>query len=81
MYIENHYYIYIFIFLFLFPVYLGIYIFVSDLTESTYHRISDKTLNHMVDILEAIGDETDIEDFDLEYSVIKDKYKDKSMNI
>ncbi|KAI9305119.1 hypothetical protein BJ944DRAFT_265760 [Cunninghamella echinulata] len=40
----------------------------SDLTESTYHRISDKTLNHMVDILEAIGDETDIEDFDLEYS-------------
>ncbi|KAI8334446.1 hypothetical protein BC941DRAFT_433019 [Chlamydoabsidia padenii] len=40
----------------------------SDLTDDTYHRISDKTFNQMVDVLEAIGDETELEGFDLEYS-------------
>ncbi|KAI8076849.1 uncharacterized protein BX664DRAFT_270615, partial [Halteromyces radiatus] len=38
------------------------------LTDDSYHRISDNTLHHMVDILEAIGDETDLDGFDLEYS-------------
>ncbi|ORZ15671.1 hypothetical protein BCR42DRAFT_415689 [Absidia repens] len=41
---------------------------ISELTDDNYHRISDNTFNQMVDILEAIGDETDLEGFDLEYS-------------
>ncbi|KAI8379562.1 uncharacterized protein BYT42DRAFT_569222 [Radiomyces spectabilis] len=41
---------------------------ISELTPDNYHRISDRTMDRMVEVLEDIGDETDIDGFDLEYS-------------
>ncbi|KAG0172264.1 Mitochondrial chaperone Frataxin [Apophysomyces sp. BC1015] len=41
---------------------------IADLTIEDYHRLSDKTMDNMVEMLEAIGDETNLNGFDVEYS-------------
>ncbi|KAI8050137.1 uncharacterized protein B0P05DRAFT_563228 [Gilbertella persicaria] len=42
--------------------------FCSQLDTDRYHRLSDQILEHIVNKLEEIGDETDMPGFDIEYS-------------
>lgn len=39
------------------------------LTVEKYHRISDETLDHLCEYLEALGDEIELDGFDIEYAV------------
>ncbi|CAG8653398.1 14474_t:CDS:2 [Racocetra persica] len=41
----------------------------SDLSDSDYHRISDATMEHLLEFLENLNDQLDFGDFDIEYSV------------
>lgn len=41
----------------------------STLTPERYHRLADEILDHMVEKLEEISDVTDMQGFDVEYSV------------
>jgi hypothetical protein len=40
----------------------------SQLTPGEYHKASDLTLESILDVLETIGDEHDIDNYDVEYS-------------
>lgn len=40
-----------------------------DLTQGDYHKVADHTLEGILDVLETIGDEHDIDGYDVEYSV------------
>lgn len=39
------------------------------MTIDTYHDISDTTLDHLDEYLENLGDELDLDGFDVEYAV------------
>jgi hypothetical protein len=41
----------------------------SDLSPGDYHKASDMALESILDVLETIGDEHDIDGYDVEYSV------------
>jgi frataxin len=41
----------------------------SDLSTGEYHKVADHTLEEILEVLETIGDERDIDGFDVEYSV------------
>ncbi|KAF7722059.1 Mitochondrial chaperone Frataxin [Apophysomyces ossiformis] len=41
---------------------------IANLSMEEYHRLSDRTMDNMVEILESIGDETDLSGFDVEYA-------------
>jgi hypothetical protein len=41
----------------------------SELSTDRYHRLADQYLEHIVEKLEAIGDETDLPGYDIEYNV------------
>ncbi|KAI8143346.1 hypothetical protein BJV82DRAFT_515493 [Fennellomyces sp. T-0311] len=47
---------------------LNRYNIISTLTIDQYHDISDEMLDHIDEILEAIGEEVDLPGFDIEYS-------------
>ncbi|CAO3657756.1 unnamed protein product [Umbelopsis ramanniana] len=40
----------------------------KDLTQGDYHKVADHTLEGILDVLETIGDEHDIDGYDVEYS-------------
>ncbi|CAG8753456.1 16615_t:CDS:1, partial [Gigaspora margarita] len=40
-----------------------------DLSDSNYHRISDATMEHILEFLENLNDQLDFDGFDVEYSV------------
>ncbi|KAH8548779.1 hypothetical protein BGW37DRAFT_514448 [Umbelopsis sp. PMI_123] len=40
----------------------------SDLSTGEYHKVADHTLEEILEVLETIGDERDIDGFDVEYS-------------
>ncbi|EIE78535.1 hypothetical protein RO3G_03239 [Rhizopus delemar RA 99-880] len=42
---------------------------ITTLTPERYHRLADEILDHMVEKLEEISDVTDMQGFDVEYSV------------
>lgn len=41
---------------------------ISDLSDSNYHRISDATMEHILEFLENLNDQLDFDGFDVEYS-------------
>ncbi|KAI9029913.1 hypothetical protein CLU79DRAFT_733125 [Phycomyces nitens] len=41
---------------------------IADLTPEDYHKVADKTFDSMVERLETIGDEIDMDEYDIEYS-------------
>jgi hypothetical protein len=43
----------------------------SELSTGEYHKASDLTLESILEVLETIGDEYDIDGYDVEYSVRK----------
>ncbi|KAI8888250.1 Frataxin [Backusella circina FSU 941] len=41
---------------------------ITELSTERYHRLADQYLEHIVEKLEEIGDETDLPGYDIEYS-------------
>ncbi|KAL1919121.1 uncharacterized protein VTP21DRAFT_2503 [Calcarisporiella thermophila] len=41
---------------------------ISELSDSTYHRLSESTLQHLTEYFENLGEKTDFPGYDIEYA-------------
>ncbi|CAJ0627077.1 4360_t:CDS:2 [Entrophospora sp. SA101] len=44
------------------------FVMKSNLSQDEYHRLSEETMEKLYENLESLGEETDIDDYDVEYS-------------
>jgi hypothetical protein len=47
------------------------YCFKSDLSQDTYHRLSEITMEYLSEYFENLGEQIDIDGYDIEYTVSK----------